>query len=267
MIIIPAPHRTPIAHMNTAEPEVYSVFVNKVTAACQDLPSRGSQVKRSVVKLLRLRVQSACCDQRVSRFSHPFQLIPKLRVAQPVNRLNLPEPWKQRFEFGGAARNQLERSVLYSTKAIQHGRKSRKLKQQRISQKRHCRCVSLKKTQDIARVRRAVSFPGLFSNAEFFLSHLVPVIKQRSQLLAGQLTEPPEVFDTGKHADANEAQFVLVARLVREPIKQVDQVNLAKQIVFEPQYSLTVLRAVLERGFLLQQVHPAIFGVQVVSVA
>ena len=61
-------------------------------------------------------------------------------------------------------------------------------------------------------------------------------------MLFVQLTKSSKTLDAGKLADADQAQLRLAEFTLSKPVEQVNQLNLAEQIVLEPEHNFFVIR-------------------------
>src|SRR5579859_4890187 len=71
--------------------------------------------------------------------------------------------------------------------------------------------------------------------------------KEPGQLRSAQLPQSVERLHPGKRIDLDQRELYLAQLLCREPVQQLNQLQLVKQVVFEPENHLIVLAEIFQR--------------------
>ena len=109
--------------------------------------------------------------------------------------------------------------------------------------------------------------PGFRSEIQLRRADLAALRKQRSQLCFIQLPQTAKVVDAGKIVDRDQAQLRLAEFALRKPIEQIAQMNLAEEIMLEPQHDFFVIDKPRQRFLLFAQLFLTILEVDSVRVA
>jgi hypothetical protein len=102
------------------------------------------------------------------------------------------------------------------------------------------------------RIGRGICLPGGGSNLQLLGCDLLAFRKQRSQLVGIEFAQAAKVRFARKFAHANQAESCLAQFLLSKPIEQVDQMDLAEEIVLKPKHYFIVLWKRRQLRFLVQ---------------